>query len=409
MARRGHGDGSLYQRSNGLWVGRVELPPKDGKRRQKYVTSMDRNEAIRKLRALRRDVEEGRIAVTSSATVEQWLTRWLDDIARPRLRPTTHSDYTSVISRHIIPAIGSRRLHQLAPDHIRAMHRAIGPSRTAELAHVVLSKALKDAMREGMITHNVCERVDKPRYTRQRRTSMSPGVARLVIRTALETRDPTEATRWVAAFVTGARQGELLGMRWQYIDLDAGYADISWQLQQLRKTHGCGDQLRGGDWPCGRQRVGYCPQARWDLPPGFEWEPCHRSLVFTRPKTAAGTRVVPLIGPLLAALRELHDRQGVNPHDLVWHRPDGRPIDPRADNRAWNQLLVDAEVIEPGQTMPLHLVRHTTATLLRSAGVDEQTRMEILGHVSVDAQRGYAHADRSRHLAAMGTLGELLG
>lgn len=406
-SRRTRGDGALFQRADGKWMGRVELPKKDDKRRYKWVASMDRNTAIDKLKKLRKDVEEGRVTVSSTQTVEKWLTNWLDNIAKPRLRPTTYADYSTIINRHIIPALGNRRLDKLTPDHIRAMHKAIGPTRTAELAHVVLSKALKDAVREGVATYNVCERVDKPRYTKQKRTNMSVGVAKLAISTALKTRDESEATRWAAAFLTGARQSELLGLRWSYVDLKHGYMDISWQLQQLKKAHGCGEETDTG-WPCGKQRVGYCPKAKWDLPAGFEYEDCHRSLVFTRPKTEAGARLVPIIGPLLVSLRKLHKQQGPNPYDLVWHHPDGRPIDPRSDNRAWNQLLVDAEIIEEGQTLPLHLARHTAASLLRSAGVDEQTRMEILGHATVEAQRVYAHADQNRHLEAMGNLAQLM-
>lgn len=401
-SRRTRGDGALFKRADGAWVGRVELAPKDGKRRYKTVSSVDRNVCIDKLKKLRADVDAGRIAVTSNATVESWLTRWLEDIAKPRLRPTTFEDYQSVIRGHIIPAIGTKRLDKLTPDHIRGLHRAVGSSRTAELAHVVLSKALKDAVREGMLTFNVCERVDKPRYDKVKRTSMSVGVAKLVLKTAVDTRDEMMATRWAAAFLTGARQAELLGLRWAYLDLDQGFMDISWQLQQLKQVHGCNP-------PCGKQRVGYCPQRQWEFPPGFEYEPCYRSLVFTRPKSDAGVRVVPIIAPLLMSLRSMSENQGSNPHGLVWHKPDGTPLDPRSDNRAWNQLLVDAEILQPGETMPLHIARHTTATLLRAAGVDEQSRLELLGHATVDSQRVYAHADQTRHLEAMSSLTELLG
>jgi integrase len=162
-------------------------------------------------------------------------------------------------------------------------------------------------------------------------------------------------------------------------------------------------------YPCGRTRPGWCPQSRWDLPPDFEWEPCHLSLVWTRPKTAAGERPVPIIAPLLAKLRVLYAADtGPNPHNLVWHHNDGRPMGPREDYKAWKSLLQDAGIISGEQTLSLHVARHTAATMLRAAGVDEQTRMEILGHASVDAQRIYAHADRTRHLEAMSPLAALM-
>lgn len=402
MARRARGEGSLFKRGDGMWVGRVELPADvDGKRRYRYVSSKSFDLAAEKLRKLRNDVAEGRIAVTGSTTVAKWLDRWLNEIHVDKIRPTTRRDYQTTIDRHIVPAIGARKLDKLTVTHVRQMHTAIGKRRAAEKAHVVLKKALKDAVREGMLVDNVAERLDAPRYKRSRRMSLSVEVAQHIIGTAFQRHGDEMGTRWAAAFLTGARQSELLGLRWTYVDLENGYMDISWQLQQLSQIHGCGGT-------CERTRPGWCPQRRWDLPPDFEYIPLHRSLVLTRPKTAAGERSVPILPPLLLKLRELYDRQGPNPHDLVWHTANGQPIGPREDYRAWKQLLIDAKVIEPDQTLSMHTARHTTATLLRAAGVDEQTRMEILGHASVDAQRVYAHADRDRHTAAMANLGQLI-
>lgn len=408
--RRQKGDGGLFQRKDGMWIGRVELPPgPDGERRRKTVSSKDFDQAAAALRKLRADVDSGRIAVTSATTVEKWLDRWINEIHVHKVRPTTLGEYRRIIANHIVPAIGAKRLDKLTPQHVRTMHHRIGPSRTAELAHVVLQKALKDAVRERMLTVNVAELVDRPKYRKAKRTSMDVDVAKRVIRTAFDNRTDGEATRWAAAFLTGARQGELLGLRWSYVDLDNAVMDISWQLQQLSQVHGCGiGRDANGDWPCKRKRPGWCPDRHWDLSPQFEYEVCHRSLVWTRPKSDAGGREIPIIPPLLAPLRALYERQGYNPHDLVWHHPDGRPIRPREDYGNWRSLLYAANVIPRGETLPLHVARHTTATMLRAAGVDEQTRMELIGHASVDSQRVYAHADRARHLTAMTSLAELL-
>jgi integrase len=408
-ARRTKGDGGLYQRADGVWIGRVELPPgRDGKRRQRTVSSRSFDTAAARLRKLRADVDDGRIAVTGNTTVSKWLDRWITEIHAQRIRPTTLRDYQMVIEHHINPTLGTKRLDKLTLDHIRQMHRVIGPRRAAEKAHVILQRALKDAVREGMITRNVAELVDKPRYNKTKRTSLSVDLAKRIIGTGFASRDKSEATRWAAAFLTGCRQGELLGLEWDRVDLEHGVMEVSWQLQQLDQAHGCGEPV-DDKYPCGRERPGWCPQAHWDLPPGFDYRECHRSLVWTLPKTAAGARLVPIIPDLLAKLRELHTDQGVNPHGLVWHYPDGRPIGPREDYKAWKALLVDAKVIKPkGETLPLHVARHTTATLLRASGVDEQTRMEILGHATVDSQRVYAHGDRQRHLSAMTNLNQLL-
>lgn len=404
-ARRTKGDGGLSQRADGTWIGRVELPPVNGKRRGKTVSSKSFDIATKRLKKLRTDVDSGRIAVTGNISVAKWLDQWITVIHpnSPRgIRPTTIRDYKTTIRLHINPHIGTKKLDKLTRTHVRQMHDALGPRRAAEKAHIVLQKALKDAEREGLITVNVAELVYKPTYTKTKRKSMSVDTAKHIIATAYASRDESEATRWAAAFLTGARQGELLGLTWDRIDFISGVMDISWQLQQLPQSHGCGEPDPKNNYPCGKKRPGWCPQRHWEMSPTFEYVECHRSLVWTHPKTEAGERFVPIVAPLLIKLRELHANQGVNPRNLVWHYPDGRPIGPREDYESWKQLLIDAKVIAPEkETLPMHMARHTTASLLRSAGIDEQTRMEILGHATVDSQRIYAHADQVRHIAAM--------
>lgn len=398
--RRTKGDGSLFKRADGYWIGRVELPSTDGKRRYKTVSSRDRNTAIQRLKKLRADVDAGRIAITANTTVARWLERWLKDIHGPELRPTTFRDYRATIDLHITPHIGSKKLDKLTPEDVRQMHKAITSSRSAQKAHIVLQRALKDAVAEGMLVRNVAAVVRKPRHVTTQRDPLTASQAKQLLRSAIDTADPW-ATRWAAALLLGARQGEILGLQWARIE--GGLADLAWQLQQVQQAHGCGDRHGDGTWPCGKQRVGFCPERRWDLPRGFDHQILHRSLALTKPKTKAGTRIVPIPAPLWAML-EQHLRGDVNPHDLVWHHPDGRPLNPRDDYKNWQRALETAGL----PAAPLHVARHTTATLLLEAGVPEDIRMQILGHSSVTATRGYAHIDQTLARQAMTALHQLL-
>jgi integrase len=409
--RRTKGDGALYKRADGMWLGRVELPRGDGnKRRYKTVSSKDRNVAIRELKKLRSEIDAGRIPVTGSTTVQKWLEHWIEKIHGPKLRPGSKDDYARTIRLHINPHIGSRRLDKLTPAHIRNMQTAIESSRTAQLAHIILQRALKDAVREGLLGRNVAEVTDKPRHVTQEREPLSADQAKQLLRSAVDNDDPM-ATRWAAAFLLGARRGEILGLQWSRVDLNTGTVDLAWQLQHLKQTHGCGKRHGDGTWPCGRQRVGYCPQAHWDLPRGFEHHILHRSLALTRPKTKSGTRSVPIPAPLWAMLEQL-PRGEHNPHDLVWHtaagrRVDaGRPIHPRDDYTAWQAALKTAGL----PPAPLHAARHTTASLLMAAGVDGRIIQAILGHANIITTRGYQHDTPGRALArqAMGSLDDLL-
>lgn len=407
--RRPKGEGAFFRRENGLYVGRVELPSLDEERRYRTVSSMDKNVAIRKFNKLKTDVLEGRITATGNTTVSKWLDKWVNDIAK--LRPGTKDDYVRTIRLHINPHIGRKRLSALEPDHIRELHEAIPYTRTAQVAHVILQGALKAAKHEGVIPRNVAEIVGVPDHTPEVREPLTVEQAKQLLRSAIELEDPM-ATKWAAAFLLGPRPGELLGLQTRAngldptrprLDLENGIADFSWQLQHLTQGHGCGDQLPDKTYPCGRKRVGYCPKRHWkDLPRGFEHEVLHRSLCLTRPKTKAGIRIVPIPLPLWYML-EKHPR-GENPHDLVWHTPDGRPIHPRDDHHNWTAALKAAGLPHA----PPYVSRHTTATLLLQAGVPEDIRMAILGHVSITAHRGYAHVDQTMTRQAMTALDQLL-
>lgn len=406
--RRAPGDGGLFKRANGLWVGVVEIPTTDGKRRRREVASKDYATALAKMRALRSQVQQGAIPVTGSTTVAAWLDRWMDEIHGPTLRPSTAKSYSNTIRLYIKPSIGGRRLDKLTPEDVRGMYRGLQDrslTRAAEKTHQVLGKALSDAVKEGLITRSVVDVVNKPRHTPMERQPLSSQQAKALLKSSIDSSDPM-ATRWAAALLLGARQGELLGLTWDRVDLEAGLVDLAWQLQQLHQSHGC--EKAGEGWSCGRQRPGWCPERKWDLPAGFEYRVVHRSLALTRPKSRSGKRVVPLPLPLWAMLKA-HYELPRSPQGFIWHDA-GKPIGPRADYENWQNALLAAGIRdEDSPPIPLHCARHTTATLLLEAGVPEDVRMAIMGQSSVAAHRGYAHIDQSQARAALSNLDALLG
>lgn len=394
----------MYKRADGMWIGAVDLETTDGKRRKKTVSSRDYNVAVKKLRELRAQVAAGNVPTTGNTTVEKWLTHWLENIQRPHIRPTTYRYYEGTVRLLIVPHIGAKRLDRLTPEDVRRMHKALqdaGSTRNAQKAQQVLQRALADAVVEGVTDRNVAAHVRKPRHTADEKEALSLEVAAHILTTA-ETSQYELATRWAVAFWTGARQGELLGLTWDHVDLQAGEIELAWQLQSLGKEHGCGAPV-GKAYPCGRTKPGFCPQGVLKPPPGFVAKECHKSLYWTRPKSKAGIRVVPILPPVVQMLAQ-HKTPGVNPHNLVWHHEDGRPWSPTDDARAWKQLLETAGVEHVG----VHAIRHSTATILQAAGVDEATRMRLMGHSSAASQRGYVHVDQTQTRAALTHLKALL-
>ncbi|OYN80402.1 tyrosine-type recombinase/integrase [Mycolicibacterium sphagni] len=408
-APRAKGEGSIFQRKDGMWVGSVEAAPgPNGERRQKRVYAKDHRALVAKLDELKLDNADG-LNLNRTITVAKWLDYWLPNIQKSRVRPTTYRDYGHTVT-NIANTIGHKRLADLTAADVRRMHALIGKGeRRTQKAHIVLGQALKDAIADGLIKRNVTDAVDTPEYVAGEREPLSAIDVHKLLAYADANRNRMESTRWKLLFLTGTRQGESLGLTWDRVDLEAGAMDISWQLQQLRRAHGCGDRHGDGTWPCGRKNGGHCTNPQWDTPVKFEYQPLHASMALTRPKSKAGQRWVPVIKPLQIALTELKEADiGPNPHNLVFHRANGAPVIPNEDSRAWHALLRDAGIIGKDETLPLHTTRHTAATVLRAAGADEQTRMEILGHNSPEVTRIYAHADQAKNSVMMDALAVLM-
>jgi integrase len=392
MATRGKGEGSIYKRSDGMWCASVDLPKGlDGKRRRKVICRKDKAMVVKLMREAQAQVAKHGNIATSSTTLEKWMRHWIDDIAALKLRPKTLAGHRTVMDNYIIPILGSKRLEKLTAADVRKLHMAMQStpkdltlrgetdlppgtemlsSTYARLAHNVLSGSLKVALREGRITANPCDLVDKPtaRITEQKALDVPEAIKLLK---HLATRQ--DRALWATYLLTGARRGEILGLE---ADRVTDELDLSWQLQRITD-------------------ISKAPQ---------DWEHRHlrSTLYLSRPKSKAGWRVVPLVEPLksILALHVGNQREG-----LVFTR-NGEPWDPDAATKAWASLLIEAGLPDD---VVLHGSRHTAVDLLYEAGVPEQVIMEIVGHTTRAVTRGYKTKGNRKQLTdAMDKMSKLL-
>jgi len=156
---------------------------------------------------------------------------------------------------------------------------------------------------------------------------------------------------------------------------------LSWQLQRLRRDEN-GKPIAPADFECRHIRGG---------------------LYWTRPKSRAGWRVIPLVEPLRTYLLEHMENEPENPWGLVFTE-DGRPRDPDRDTKAWNAFV---EGIFPGRNIRLHDLRHTAVDMLYLNGVPEDLIIELVGHSSRSMSRAYkSGTNLERKRIAMATIGE---
>jgi integrase len=332
-------------------------------------------------------------------TVGEFLDLWLTDIApygRKPLRPKTLESYRSLCKEWIHPHLGRIRLDELQADNLdamyAAMHRAGKASATVLKVHAVLRRALTVAQQRGRMTRNVARLIDNPGSTKpkRRQRALSHEQARKV----LEVIDalPRNALRWKLGLGIGARQGEVLGLRWPVVDLDAGTVALDWQLQRQTYRHGCDNPVTCRAEHAGKRKhdAARCPKRRGGL-------------VIVAAKTVeAGeddedepaSHLVALPTSLVAALREHRTRQSAErlragsmwqDYGLVFCQEDGGPIDPRRDWSEWQDILTAAGVRAAGT----HTIRRTAATLMLEFGEDLAVIQEMLGHTDIRTTRGY--------------------
>ncbi len=361
--RRAPGEGSITRRQDGLWAGMLDLGWQDGKRKRKFVYARTRAEAARKLADANRQLQEGRLIADERTTVEQYLRSWLENI-EPTVAASTHKRYGQLLSLHAYPFIGRHRLTKLEPTHLarlyaRRIKAGLSPTTVLQL-HRVLHHALKDAHRQGLAPHNVAELVTPPVKAEHEFITLSPKQARRFLEIIAGNR--LEAL-YVVALTTGMREGELLGLRWADVDLDAGAFHVTRRLK--RRT---------------------------------------------------SRRQVLLVGVAVQALKlhqerqeEEHRRAGSTWGDkgLVFPNTIGRPINPSNFLRREFYPLLEAAGLP---RMRFHDLRHSAATLLLGMGVHPKIVSELLGHTQIGITLDlYSHVTATMQRDAVQAFEELLG
>ncbi len=357
--RRGRTEGSIfYKTSTARWIARVELEAgPDGKRTRREYRGKTRAEVRAKLDAARKLVAEKQPLPDDRQTLGSFLTKWLETTAKPSVRPSTYYRYEGIVRLQVVPYLGTRALGRLSGQDLQALYStlAIPDPKTGRVlsastithVHRVLHRAFRDALRWGLVGRNVCDLVSPPRAVRAEIQALGPEDARHLLKTAEG--DPLEAL-YVLAITSGLRQGELLGLKWTDVDLDAGHLQVRRTIRRVSTT-------------------------------GFQE---------SEPKSARSRRNITLTALAVAAITAHKDRQGFarkaaveglwEEHGFVFCNAYGRPIEAQNLLKRSYHPLIQRAGLPP---MTFHALRHSAATLLLAAGTHPKVVQEMLGHSSI--------------------------
>jgi integrase len=333
VPRRSNGEGSIYQRQDGTWTATIRVA---GQRH--YVYGKTRREAAAKLQELQQEASKGTLTTPSRTTVAEYLGEWLTMVT-PRLRASTVAQYEILVRVHICPNLGGIKMSALRPMHLQQLYARIIASgrspRRAEQAHRVLHKALGDAVRLRMLSHNPARDVDAPNGKAAEHDIWTPQEVRTFIgaSSAFPTLyDPL----WLFLLGSGCRIGEALGLRWSDVDWTAKTVLIERGIVHVRNVP-----------------------------------------VLGPPKTQAGRRRITLPQFAMDALTRQQDQQ--TSQDAIFRSKVGKVPQSTDLRRRFHEACARASV----PTMRIHDCRKAHATLLVSAGVDVKTVQRRLGHASL--------------------------
>lgn len=231
--RRDNGQGCTTRLANGTYRGYVTLD--NGTR--KWVSGKTEREVKVKLADLRHEKERGRLRFTEKQTLTQFVTYWLETVIKPHRKVRTYSSYEQLLRVHVLPTLGHLPLTKVTPQHLIALYAARRRDQVSAetLAHVhtVLHTALKHALRCDLVARNITEAVDKPKASHHRPTPLDATQARALLGAAREHR---LYALFVLALATGMRQGELLALRWNDLDLSNSTVRVDRTLQPARNA-----------------------------------------------------------------------------------------------------------------------------------------------------------------------------
>jgi integrase len=349
VAKNGNGEGGITRhKKSGLYMARYTVQTATGPKR-KTLYGKEREEVAEKLIEALSNRNKGLVFEADNLKLDEYLGRWLTDCVRDTVRPTTFERYEQMVRLHIGPVLGKVKLKNLTSAHVRGLYRqkldaGLSP-RTVQYIHVTLHKALKQAIADGLIPRNATEAVRPPQVRREEMRPLTAEQVKVLFEAAKG--DRLEAL-YILAVTAGLRQGELLGLKWDDIDLEAG-------TLQVRRTL---TTAKGGP-------------------------------VLSAPKTKGSRRTVRLSKTGLEALRSHLERQlgeidqvgGLwRENGLIFASEIGEPL---------SRQLVTAHRFKPllkRAGLPerrFHDLRHTCATLLLSKNVNPKVVSEMLGHASI--------------------------
>ncbi len=375
--RRPKGEGSIYQRADGKWLGRLYYEdPVTGAAKRAQVTGTTKTKVSAQLHEMRKRVEAGAAVRDDSALFGVFAARWLgSSLPASDRKVTTQVLYAGLARSHIISSeLGKHPMKNLRPTSVErfvTQLRAKNLSDSTVRQIYTVARAIgDDAVRDGLMARNPFASVRRPRVTTTEARFLEPHQINGLLEAA-------QVSRYGVLFEflvhTGLRRGEALALAWDDVDLE----------ERLVRVRGTLARVNG-------------------------------QLKVLEPKSAKSRRSIPLSDPAADILVRVAERTGqerIQAAQLWVHSGHvfvtdiGEPCDPRNALRALTVAARRAGLEGVG----LHTLRHSAASVMLSERVPLNVVSQILGHSGIAITADvYGHIAPDVSRSALDVLGTAL-
>jgi len=376
--RRANGEGNIRKRKDGRWEGRYTAgrDPETGKTIYKNVLGRTQAETKAKLKQAIQENTEVDTIRAEQYTVGQWMDVWYENYAKIKVRPSSHQTYKGYIENHIKPNIGSVPLSKLTSlqlqklykkllakgrvDRIEAKSQPKGLSpKTVRNINQVISSAMDFAKSQKLIAVNPTDGCALPKLEHQEMKTIPAEQLTSFLR---EAKESGVFEMYYIELATGLRRGELLGLKWEDLDLQQGSLRVQRQVARI-----------------------------------------NGEVVEAPLKTKNSYRTISLGADAVKILKEQRKKSEGSPY--VFPSPTGGPISPDSVLQMLHRVLKRAGLPK----VRFHDLRHTFATVALQNGVDIKTVSGMLGHYSAGFTLDtYAHVTTAAQREAAKTMGSIL-
>ncbi len=376
---------------SGTWIGATcYVDPVTGEKRKNFVYGKTRKEVAAKKKTFEDELSKGILPKAGKMTIS----KWLETYVKIRVRQNTYEGYKRIVEGNLKPTLGSFTVKSLRPDQVQKMlneklasgnlrykGQPLSP-RQVEFIYAVLHMAFDRALKNNLVSRNICDAVDKPKKIKH---EFMPWTMEETNRFLISIKETRLFPLYMVAWGTGLRRAEILGLQWPDLDLVKGNLSVRRALVRIKG--------------------------------GYK---------FQDPKTSESRRTVPLPEAVTEVLKSWKARQAqenmnwrakhskLDPKDIPPYNPlkqvfcneMGEPMNPEFVSRSFK---ADLKKVKDLPEIRFHDLRHGHATMLLELGEDLKVISERLGHSTITLTADtYSHVRKKMQRDASNKLNKVL-